>query len=1808
LSFDGVDDYVEAADDASLDITEGTVVAWIKSNFSFQNDKGVVAKSGAVSATDGDYGFIIWSNRIQPIYKGVRREVDCSKDVVSDKGWHHIAVVYDSCGIHVFVDGHLDGESPSYPSPISTNDYSLVIGEYHSTGYNFKGVIDDVRIYDRPLSEEEITEILGPKASAPNPADGAIHMDANSVLSWSPGKDAVWHDVYFGTDFDDVNDANTSSAEYQGRQDANRYDPSGLELDTRYYWRIDEHGDIGYIKGDVWSFRTWVVPNLVGWWKFDKGSGTTAYDSAGDNHGTISGAQWTTGQIDGALSFDGVSDYVDLTDFDLPENFAVCLWVNPTTTADDQCFIAKNTSEGDNIFLFGFWSGGHHVRVRSDVHIEGTKTKGWQQLVVVAEQIDSTHTNISVYRNSKILWTHILNDVVGDMSGKAWTIAQEWDAGSRTDFFNGLIDDVRIYDRALSVEEILQLCQEGFGGRAFDPDPAEGATAVAPDVVLNWVPGTYATSHDVYFGTGFSDVNDADTSWSEYKGNQEPNSYDPAGDLEPGTSYYWRVDERGDTTYVKGDAWSFTVAYINLLGMTFIKIQPGTFQMGSETGEWDEKPVHNVTISQEFYIQETEVTAEQYRQFDPSYSLLGYATGLSWYEAEAFADWLSDQEGLPYRLPTEAEWEYVCTNPRGVTNMQSSPGEWVLDWHGEYPYDEQVDPVGPEQGLGRVVRGRGLDSDGSYYRRPSSRAGIGPGFAGRQHPIGFRLVLGELPVTSPLRYEPPFVRECIKQSTARALQGPDPNVPYFNQRPMLPIPPDNSSRNEIDGAGLHPSLLGHNHSPGMEVCPNGDVLLVIYSAEKEYGQYVSLMGSRLRFGSQQWDMPTPMFDFPRANDHAPLLWNDDGTLHVFWGCPRLDGAGPYPFQWVSSDDSGASWGEVKFPSFVGTVGSHSRQPINSALRVGDTIYIASDGSGGQSVLWKSDNNGATWYDPGGRTGGRHTTFVLLNDGRILGMGGKNTHIGGYMPKSISSDGGQTWDVSITPFTRLGTNQRPCIARLASGRLFFCSDFQKWGKCYRAPGITEKGALVALSEDEGETWYIKKIPTALPHERGYCGGAATLGYSVARQAANGIIHLITSMNHPCQHFEMNEAWILDPSAGGDLPADPGDSGVVNEYEETYPSGALKASWSAKTCDDGRCLLHGTETWYYESGGEQYEVTYYNGRKVGSETYRAPDGAIRWNWQHETDGTSLWTQCWSNGLKRVESNWRDGGMVADGNVYHWSRCGMPEAAWNFIDGRLAGGAALPRPQLEDFEPERIYYVDADSTGANDGSSWADAFTCLQDALAVASSCEEIRVAEGIYKPDEGIRITPGDRYATFQLKNGVAISGGYAGFGEADPNARDVDIYETILSGDLNGDDGSDFANNGENSYHVVTGAAVILDGFTITAGNADGSDDPNYRGGGMLNRLNSSPVVTNCTFSGNWATFRGGGMFNDDYSRPTVINCTFRGNSAGGWGGGMENDEYSSSTVTNCTFIGNTAGAGGGMGNDEACPTLTNCTFVGNEASYGGGIYNSEDSSITLTNCILWANSPDQISLDDEGGAAATITYSDVQGGWEGEGDIDVDPCFVDVNSNDYRLRPGSSCIDAGLNAAVPADLSDLDGDGNTTEPIPWDLDGNPRMVDGNNDGNSLVDMGAYEFFWPPIEVAMRFTPQSLNPGAQGRWVRAHFVLPEGFTVEDVDTNSPAKIIEPFEPDIESEYMNVFVNESNLVGVEAGFERAQFCSGVVDGNALQVSFTARTQSRSLPAILNTSGFWPLIGLSRRAITLIGVGGRTLTRILQLILLI
>ena len=417
--------------------------------------------------------------------------------------------------------------------------------------------------------------------------------------------------------------------------------------------------------------------------------------------------------------------------------------------------------------------------------------------------------------------------------------------------------------------------------------------------------------------------------------------------------------------------------------------------------------------------------------------------------------------------------------------------------------------------------------------------------------------------------------------------------------------------------------------------------------------------------------------------------------------------------------------------------------------------------------------------------------------------------------------------------------------------------------------------------------------------------------------------------------------------------------------------------------------------------------------------------------------------------------------------------------------------------------IIYVDDDAPGGGNGQTWVTAYRYLQDALyKPPTSGDEIWVAEGTYKPDANTANPSGTgvREATFQLINGVSIYGGFAG-GESSLDERDWQANETILSGDLKGDDDG-FTNNSENSFHVVKGSGTelnaVLDGFTITAGNAaNGGGVVDRYGGGMYNE-NCSPTVTNCTFSGNSAFNRGGGMYNYD-SEPTVTNCTFSSNSViNGGGGGMDNVQYSSPTVTNCTFSGNSALYGGGIHNHWSSTTVTNCTFSENSANQrGGGMHSSNNSSPTVTNCTFSGNSAN----DDGGGmyngpSNLTLTNCTFTGNTANNGggmynwtcNTTLINCTLSQNAalhisgggggiNNYMSNPNlTNCILWGNTANVAPQIYDGDessttitysdveghssGTGNiNTDPLFIDADGDDDIV-GTEDDNLRLSSGS----------------------------------------------------------------------------------------------------------------------------------------------------
>lgn len=355
-------------------------------------------------------------------------------------------------------------------------------------------------------------------------------------------------------------------------------------------------------------------------------------------------------------------------------------------------------------------------------------------------------------------------------------------------------------------------------------------------------------------------------------------------------------------------------------------------------------------------------------------------------------------------------------------------------------------------------------------------------------------------------------------------------------------------------------------------------------------------------------------------------------------------------------------------------------------------------------------------------------------------------------------------------------------------------------------------------------------------------------------------------------------------------------------------------------------------------------------------------------------------------------------------------------------------------------------------------------------------------------------------------------------------------------------------NGEDSNSVLRGLTII---------NGTGQVEEIGRGsrlvGGAIFCDGTSPTIAQCILETNSADL-GGAIFCGQYCNPTITDCSITENTADSEGGGIYNFYYSDPVLINCILSGNSAGSkGGGMYNHRYSePNLVNCTLTGNTAgSDGGGLYNYSPSEPTLTNCILWANTVGESTNQSTQicGGTPLVNYSCIQGltgSLSGVCNIDSDPCFVNPGywatneiwvEGDYHLLDDSLCINTG----DPNYISGL----NET-----DLDGNPRIIDG------IIDMGVYEFV-PSMELPMKLTPQTLNIDSKGKWIKAHFVMPEGFEVNDVDTNTPATL-EPL--CITSDHINVSINENGFVAIVAAFERSAFCDSGLSGPTIEVTVT------------------------------------------------
>ena len=415
------------------------------------------------------------------------------------------------------------------------------------------------------------------KAYDPDPVDTSKFVVPNPALTWGAGLGAMLHYVYFGDNFDEVNTATGALP-----MTTKNYTPAGpLERAKTYYWRVDEFDGTATHKGDVWSFVTIPVmeitdPNLVGWWKLDEGLGTTAVDYSGyDHHGTFQGSpQWGNGYHDGALEFTKTGQYVDCGAAAAQEvtgDFTIAAWVQlgPNNAGLYEGIAGKLTRRGGadymgfgivryNSNVFRLWvsdgdSAQINGRASSDLTYADTE---WHHVAGVREgQTNALY--VDGIRQSETTTTDFVPSEEFFHIGRQYSHLDDR-------YFQGLIDDVRIYNKAMSQEAIILVMRDD-PLLAWQPEPRSGQLADIENATpLTWSRGDKATQHGVYFGTDKAAVANADASDTTgiYRGRQSATSYTPAEGLAwGGGPYFWRVDENNnDGTVTKGRIWSFMVA------------------------------------------------------------------------------------------------------------------------------------------------------------------------------------------------------------------------------------------------------------------------------------------------------------------------------------------------------------------------------------------------------------------------------------------------------------------------------------------------------------------------------------------------------------------------------------------------------------------------------------------------------------------------------------------------------------------------------------------------------------------------------------------------------------------------------------------------------------------------------------------------------------------------------------------------------------------------------------------------------------------------------------------------------------------------------------------------------------------------------------------------------------------------------------------------------------------------------------------------------------------------------------------------
>jgi hypothetical protein len=682
LELDGTGDYVEVPNSPSLNLTGDKVSMAVWVNFTDVAPIQIVIAKVFNNTTHASpyfsYGLHKLANaqpRVWISRTGGAAYQPGATNSMKAQTWHHLAGVYNGAQLRLYLDGKLAASS-NVTGNLIGYDTVLRLGINGGLTEPMAGKMDDVRIYNRELTEREIVSLatgvsLG-TAWNPDPANGATGV-GTPLLQWGAGENAFFHDVYLGTSADlgaanlvasrqpltmyfhapglepgvtyywrvdeieaDLKTVHTGdvwsfsalpatahaaqppdraefvSAEqpqlawiaginaithdvyfgedaaavgagaastFKGNQSANTYSPGALQKAKTYYWRVDEVGPAGKVTGAVWSFATVpdiavVDPSLVAWWKFEEGEASTAVDWSGNgNHAAAKGdAKIVLDAERGpVLQLDGTGDYLEAANSPslniTGDKVSLTAWVNFDSVATVQMIVCKvfnNTTHASPYFSYGlhtlangqprFWIS----RTGGAANRAGTtgmfKVGTWHHVAGVYDG-----AQMQLYLDGVLAAT---TNVTGTLIGYD-TVLRMGTNGGLTEPLKGKLDDIRVYNRALTADELKEVMR-GDPTLAWDPIPANGATTDAVKAAtLTWQAGDKATGHDVYLGTDRVAVRGADSTDTTgiYRGRLNKTGYDPTPAVEWGREYFWRVDEvSSDGTITKGYLWSFKVA------------------------------------------------------------------------------------------------------------------------------------------------------------------------------------------------------------------------------------------------------------------------------------------------------------------------------------------------------------------------------------------------------------------------------------------------------------------------------------------------------------------------------------------------------------------------------------------------------------------------------------------------------------------------------------------------------------------------------------------------------------------------------------------------------------------------------------------------------------------------------------------------------------------------------------------------------------------------------------------------------------------------------------------------------------------------------------------------------------------------------------------------------------------------------------------------------------------------------------------------------------------------------------------------